>query len=496
MDTDTTTTDFDVLVIGAGISGIGTAYHLKTKRPTTSFAVLDGRDELGGTWSLFRYPGIRSDSDMPSFGFGFKPWTHNLAIADAHIILDYLREAVSENGLDEHFKFGHKVLSANFSSEDSRWTVQFQNTATGEFGQLTSRFVFFGTGYYNYDNGYSPEFEGSEDFKGQIIHPQHWPEDLDYTGKKVVVIGSGATAVTLIPAMAGTAEHVTMLQRSPSYVLSMPAADVIANTLNRVVGPDRAYSAIRRKNIFMNRAIFKLCQRYPKGMRRLLMADVRRRLPKDFDVETHFGPKYNPWDQRLCMVPNGDLFKTISSGRASVATDHIERFTANGIQLKSGQHLDADIIVTATGLNLLALGGIELSVDAVPVDPSATTVYKSMMLSDVPNLAFAIGYTNIAWTLKVDLVAEHFCRILDHMERHGQSTVTPVVADEAMERLPLLDMSSGYVQRAIANFPKAGTAGAWTARMAYEDDVERLRHGTVTDPDLHFETLRSGKLVA
>lgn len=495
MDTDTTT-DLDVLVIGAGISGIGTAYHLKTKRPSTTFAVLDGRDELGGTWSLFRYPGIRSDSDMPSFGFGFKPWTHNLAIADAHIILDYLREAVSENGLDEHFRFGHKVLSADFSSEESRWTVHFQNTATGELGQLTSRFVFFGTGYYNYDNGYSPEFEGSEDFGGQIVHPQHWPEDLDYTGKKVVVIGSGATAVTLIPAMAGTAEHVTMLQRSPSYVLSMPAADVIANTLNRVVGPDRAYSLIRRKNIFMNRAIFKLCQRYPKGMRRLLMADVRRRLPKDYDVETHFGPKYNPWDQRLCMVPNGDLFKTISSGRASVATDHIERFTATGIQLKSGQHLDADIIVTATGLNLLALGGIELSVDAVPVDPSTTTVYKSMMLSDVPNLAFAIGYTNIAWTLKVDLVAEHFCRILDHMERHGQSTVTPVVADETMERLPLLDMSSGYVQRAIANFPKAGTAGAWTARMAYEDDVERLRHGVVTDPDLHFETLRSGKLVA
>jgi cation diffusion facilitator CzcD-associated flavoprotein CzcO len=489
-------TDFDVLVIGAGISGIGAAYHLKTKRPTTTFAVLDGRDEIGGTWSLFRYPGIRSDSDMPSFGFGFKPWTHELAIADAHIILDYLREAVSENGIDQHLRFGHKVLSANFSSEDARWTVRFQNAATGEFGELTSRFVFLGTGYYNYDDGYSPEFAGSEDFAGQIVHPQHWPENLDYSGKKVVVIGSGATAVTLIPAMTGIAEHVTMLQRSPSYVLSLPAADAIANALNRVIGPDRAYSIIRRKNIFMNRTIYRLCQRFPQAMRRLLMADVRRRLPDGFDVDTHFGPKYGPWDQRLCMVPNGDLFRAIGSGQASVVTDHIERFDTTGIQLKSGQHLDADVIVTATGLNLLALGGIDLSVDDVPVDLSETTVYKAMMLSGVPNLAFAIGYTNIAWTLKVDLVCEHFCRLLDHMEQNGHAIATPVLADEGMERLPLLDLSSGYVQRAIASFPKAGTTGPWTAAMAYEADVDRLRHGSVTDPDLHFATRRSGRLVA
>jgi monooxygenase len=491
----TPTTDFDVLIIGAGISGIGAAHHLKTKRPTTSFAVLDGRDEIGGTWSLFRYPGIRSDSDMPSFGFGFKPWTHRLAIADAHIILDYLREAVADSDIESHFRFGHKVLSANFSSEDSRWTVRFQNTGTGEFGKLTSRFVYLGTGYYNYDEGYSPEFAGREDFAGDIIHPQHWPADFDYTGKRVVVIGSGATAVTLIPAMAKTAGHVTMLQRSPSYVLSLPAADPIANTLNRVIGPDRAYSIIRRKNIAMNRGIFKAAKRFPKAVRKVLMADVRRRLPRDFDVDKHFGPTYNPWDQRLCMVPNGDLFTTISAGKASVATDHIDRFTESGIQLKSGQHLDADVIVTATGLNMLAFGGIELSVDGVPVDPSTETIYKAMMLSGVPNLVFAFGYTNIAWTLKVDLVCEHFCRLLDHMEARGYQVMTPV-APADVEQLPMLDMSSGYVQRAIAQFPKVGTEGAWKMAMAYEDDVERLRHGSVTDPDLHFAKLESGRLVA
>jgi len=484
--TTTLQTDFDVLIIGAGISGIGAAHHLKTKRPTATFAVLDGRDEIGGTWSLFRYPGIRSDSDMPSFGFGFKPWTHRLAIADAHIILDYLREAITESNLDEHFRFGRKVISANFSSEEARWTVRFQDTRTGDVGELTSNFVYLGTGYYNYDEGYSPEFAGSDDFGGTIIHPQHWPEGFDYSGKKVVVIGSGATAVTLIPAMAKSAAHVTMLQRSPSYVLSLPAADAIANTLNRAIGPDRAYSVIRRKNIFMNRSIYKLCQRHPKAMRRLLMADVRRRLPRDFDVDTHFGPKYNPWDQRLCMVPNGDLFKTITSGKASVATDHIERFTATGIQLTSGQHLDADVIVTATGLNLLAFGGIELSVDGVPVDLSSSTVFKSMMLSGVPNLVFAIGYTNIAWTLKVDLVSEHFCRLLDHMDARGIAIATPILADPTMERLPLLDLSSGYVQRAIASFPKAGARGAWTAAMSYEQDAERLLDGPVADPDLHF----------
>lgn len=481
-----TTTDFDLVVIGAGISGIGAAYHVRKRRPGTSFAVLDGREAIGGTWNLFKYPGIRSDSDMPSFGFGFKPWTHRLAIADAHVILDYLHEAVEENGIGEHIHFGTKVLSADFDTRAGRWAITTEKVATGEQVTYTAKFVYSGTGYYNYEAGFTPDFPGLDNFGGQVVHPQHWPEDLDYTGKKVVVIGSGATAATLIPAMAGTAAHVTMLQRSPSYVLSLPAEDAIANTLNKVLGPDRAYPIIRRKNIALNRGVFKASRRAPKLMRKLLIANVARQLPKGYDVETHFTPRYNPWDQRLCMVPDGDLFTAISSGNASVATDHIETFTETGIQLKSGQHLDADIVVTATGLDMLPLGGIELRVDGEPVDLSDTVVYKAMMLSGVPNFVFAIGYTNIAWTLKVDLICEHMTRLLDHMDQHGHDVVTPVLDDPAMERAPLMDLSSGYVQRRIADFPKAGTQGPWTVKMAYEDDVARLRHGPVADPALQF----------
>jgi cation diffusion facilitator CzcD-associated flavoprotein CzcO len=486
----------DVLIVGAGISGIGMAYHLKTRRPGTTFAVLEGRDAIGGTWDLFRYPGIRSDSDMPTFGFGFKPWTHKKAIADAHIILDYLRETVTENRLDEHICFGYRVLSAEFSPPAGLWTITAQRSGSNQSVQFTARFVFSGTGYYNYDAGFTPEFAGIEDFAGQVIHPQHWPEDLDYAGKRVVVIGSGATAVTLIPSMAGTAGHVTMLQRSPSYVLSLPAEDAIANALNKAVGPERAYPIIRRKNILLHRAIFKACRRYPQLMRRLLIANVRRQLPRHFDVDTHFSPRYNPWDQRLCMVPNGDLFKAISAGQASVVTDRIDRFTTTGIRLESGQELDADIVVTATGLNMLPFGAIQFSVDGQPVNPPDTTAYKAMMLSGVPNFVFALGYTNISWTLKVDLICEHFCRLLDRMDAHGHTTVVPVLDDPDMERIPLLDLSSGYVQRAVARFPRAGTSGPWTAKMAYENDVERLREGPVTDPVLQFTSTQSAVLAA
>ncbi|MDY6808543.1 MAG: NAD(P)/FAD-dependent oxidoreductase [Actinomycetota bacterium] len=482
-------TDFEVVIIGAGISGIGAAYHLKTKRPTTSFAILEGRSALGGTWDLFRYPGIRSDSDMPSFGFGFKPWTHRQSIADAHVILDYLNETVDENDIRTHIHFDTKVEGADFDSRTGRWTIHTIDAHTHEPRSYTARFVYSGTGYYNYEAGYTPEFPGRDTFNGQIIHPQHWPEDLDYTGKKIVVIGSGATAVTLIPAMAADAAHVTMLQRSPSYVLSLPGEDAIANTLNKVIGPDKAYRIIRRKNIALNRGIFKASKRSPRLVRTLLMADAKRRLPKGYDVDTHFNPSYDPWDQRLCMVPNGDLFTAISSGRASVVTDHIETFTETGIALTSRQHLDADIIVTATGLDLLPLGGIDLSVDGEQVDVTDTVVYKSMMLSGVPNFVFAIGYTNIAWTLKVDLVCSHMVRLLDHMDEQGRDIVTPVPADATMDRAPLLDMSSGYVQRRIGAFPKAGTTGPWTVKMAYEADIERLEHGPVDDPELEFDVV-------
>ncbi|KUH94517.1 NAD(P)/FAD-dependent oxidoreductase [Mycobacterium sp. IS-3022] len=489
------TTDFDVLIVGAGISGIGAAYHLKTRRPGTSFAVLEGRDSIGGTWSLFQYPGIRSDSDMPTFGYSFKPWTHRKSIADGHIILDYLQQTVTENGLAEHIRFGYRVLSAEFDSSAGRWTVTAAQSDNGTT-TFTAQFLFLGTGYYDYETGFTPEFAGVGDFEGQIVHPQHWPDDLDYTGKRIVVIGSGATAVTLIPSMADKASHITMLQRSPSYVFTIPAEDPIANRLNKLIGHERAYNIVRRKNIALARGLFKACKRAPKLMRRLLIANVARQLPKHFDVDTHFTPRYDPWDQRLCMVPNGDLFKTLSTGRASVVTDRITRFTKTGILLESGQELAADIIVTATGLNMVPFGKIALSVDGRHVHLPDTTIYKAMMLSGVPNLAFAVGYTNISWTLKVDLVCEHFCRLLDYMDAHGYGTVEPVLDDPHMERVPAMDMSSGYVQRAIAKFPRGGTSGPWAFKHAYEMDAERLREGPVEDDALKFTPAKPAVLMS
>lgn len=487
---------FDVLIVGAGISGIGAAYHLKTRAPGKTFAVLEGRDAIGGTWDLFRFPGIRADSDMPTLSFGFKPWTHKRSIVPADVILGYLRETVTDNGLDEHIRFGYRVVSAEYSSPAGRWTVTARRAGSGEETRFSARFLFCGTGYYDYESGYTPGFAGTDDFAGRVIHPQFWPDDLDYAGKRVVVIGSGATAVTLVPSMTGKAAHVTMLQRSPSYVLSLPADDPIAGTLNRLIGPQRAHPIIRRKNILLQQGVFKLCRRFPKQIRRLLLADARRRLPKGYDVGTHFSPHYDPWDQRPCVAPGGDLFKAISTGRASVVTGRIDRFTPTGIRLKSGQQLDADIVVTATGLNLLPLGGIDLSVDGQPVDLAETTVYKSMMLSGVPNLVFAFGYTNISWTLKVDITCEHFCRLLDHMDAHGHTTVVPVLDDPAMERVPMADLSSGYVQRGIARFPRAGTRGPWTMARTYDKDVARLREGPIQDAALRFATSRPAELAA
>ncbi|WP_067824667.1 flavin-containing monooxygenase [Nocardia inohanensis] len=489
--TPTSTTDVDVLIIGAGISGISAAYHLATRRAGTSFAVLEARDSVGGTWSLFRYPGIRSDSDMPTYGFGFKPWTHRRSIAEGHLILDYLRDTVTENSLAEHIRLGHRVLEARFSTATGRWSVLAERTG-GKRTRFSARFLYLGTGIYDHRAGYTPDFAGRDEFEGTIVHPQHWPQDLDHTGKRVVVIGSGATAVTLIPAMAGSAAHVTMLQRSPSYVFSLPAEDAIANALNAALGHDRAAPLIRRKNIALTRGIYKACKRFPRLTRRVLIGLVKRQLPAHFDVDTHFTPRYNPWDQRLCMVPGGDLFKTLSTGRASVVTDRIARFTPSGIELESGQHLTADIIVTATGFTMSPLGRIRLEVDGREIDPAATTVYKSMMLSEVPNLAFVVGYTNISWTLKADLVSEHFCRLLDYMDANGFQTVTPVAADPEMPRVPLVgDLESGYVQRGITGFPRAGSTGPWSVEMAYELDARRLREGPVSDPALRFDPATS-----
>jgi cation diffusion facilitator CzcD-associated flavoprotein CzcO len=482
-----TSTDFDVLIVGAGISGIAAAYHLQKRRPGSSFAILDGRDAIGGTWDLFRFPGIRSDSDLFTFGFAFKPWTSDRSIAAADLILDYLHETVAENDLERHIRFAHHVTAARWSSDAARWTVTARRK-DGDTVELTSRFLLTGTGYFDYEQGFTPQFEGIEDFAGAVVHPQFWPEDLDYAGRRVVIIGSGATAVTILPAMAGVAEHVTMLQRSPSYMLALPAEDPIANGLKRLIGVHRAYRVTRRKNVWMQRAIYKGSKRWPRAARRVLVADARRRLPKGYDVDTHFNPAYDPWDQRMCIVPDGDLFEAVAGGRASIATGHIDRFTPEGIRLTSGELLEADVVVTATGLNLKPLGGIALSVDGAPVDLPETTIYKSMMLSGVPNFAFAVGYTNASWTLKVDLVCEHFCRLLAYMDQRDADTVVPVRGDRQIERRPLFNLSSGYVQRGSHLFPHAGAAGPWTAEMAYEVDVERLRFGPVDGPELEFRT--------
>lgn len=486
---DTKPTDFDVLIIGAGVSGIDAAYHLKTRRPGTTFAILESKDEIGGTWNQFRYPGVRSDSDMSMYGFSFKPWAGRRRLADGNAILDYLRETITENGLEEQLRCGYRVISAEFSSTLGRWTVTTRRKADGIAVRFTARYLYFGTGYYNHDSGYTPEFDGAENFAGHVVHPQHWPEDLDYTGKKVVVIGSGATAVTLIPAMSGIAGHVTMLQRSPSYIFSLPAEDRAAGALNRLIGPKRAHPVIRRKNLLIQHGLYNASRRWPKLASRYLIAAVRRQLPEDFDVGTHFTPRYNPWDERVCLVPSNDLFKSISAGSASVVTDRIERFTETGIQLQSGSHLEADIIITATGLNMQPFGAIEFHVDGRPVELPETTAYKSMMITELPNLVYGYGYNNASWTLKIDLVCDHFCRLLNYMDAHGYSTFVPVLEDPEMKRsLFVVDISPGYMRRGLPAFPRAGAGRSWTTRQHYEKDVKLLRDGPVDSPGLRFTT--------
>jgi cation diffusion facilitator CzcD-associated flavoprotein CzcO len=486
LSTPLTRAHVDVLIVGAGISGIGAAYHLKTRLPEKTFAILEAREAIGGTWDLFRYPGIRSDSDLHTFGYEFKPWTSENAIAGAREILSYLRETVDENRLSEHIRFGHKVSSAEWSSADARWTVRGEHARSGEPFELTCSMLFSAAGYYDYAAGYTPQFAGREEFTGTIVHPQQWPEDLDYTGKRVVVIGSGATAVTLVPAMSDEAAHVTMLQRSPSYMMPLPAKDALANALRRVLPERAAYRITRRINVARQRFIYELSMRHPRVVRRLIRALTKLQLPAGYPVDTHFNPRYNPWEQRMCLVADGDLFKAIRKGRASIVTERIARFTERGILLESGAQLEADVIVTATGLNLLAFGGIDVTVDGRRVALGDTVAYKSMMLSGVPNFAFAIGYTNASWTLKVDLVCEHLCRLLARMDALGCDTVTPVLVDPALERRPLLDFQAGYVQRAVERLPKQGTRGPWTVAMSYAADRERLREGPVEDPELRF----------
>jgi cation diffusion facilitator CzcD-associated flavoprotein CzcO len=484
----------DVLIVGAGISGLGMGHYLAASQPGKTFAIVDGREAIGGTWDLFRYPGIRSDSDLHTFGYEFKPWTSDNAIADAHEILDYLHEVVDEDDLARRIYLQHKVLRADFDSDAAQWTVTLERA--GEQFEVTCDWLFGATGYYDYASGHRPDFDGEEDFDGVIVHPQHWPEDLDYTGKKVVVIGSGATAVTLIPAMADDVEHITMLQRSPSYVMPQPRKDPIANALRKILPAKAAYAATRRFNIGKGRFIYNLCQRNPKLARRIIHAINVKALPEGFDVDTHFKPTYNPWDQRLCAVPDADLFRSIARGKASVVTDRIARFTKNGILLESGATLEADIIVTATGLKLLPFGGIQVAVDGEVKDPHRSLVYKSFMISDIPNMAFAFGYTNSSWTLKVGLVCEHLCRLLGYMDRHGYSTVVPVVDNPTIEKRPMLDFSAGYIQRSVDLFPQQGASGPWTVEMDYWSDHARLRKGPVDDPALRFSTAVAAEAVS
>ncbi|THD77268.1 MAG: NAD(P)/FAD-dependent oxidoreductase [Phenylobacterium sp.] len=476
---------FDVVIVGAGLSGVGAAYHLQTEAPGRTYVILEGRAAIGGTWDLFRYPGIRSDSDMYTLGYNFKPWTQAKAIADGPSILGYVRETARENGIEPHIRFGHRVTAASWSSEDATWTVEAR-TADGGSVRFTCGFLFLCGGYYDYEQGYTPEFPGRDRFKGQVVHPQHWPEALDYAGKQVVVIGSGATAVTLVPEMARHAGHVTMLQRSPTYVVSRPAEDKWANGLRGYLPAQLAYQLVRWRNVLFGMYFFRMARRKPAQVKAGIIKMVRDQLGPDYDVETHFTPSYNPWDQRLCLVPDADLFEAIKAGRASVVTDHIETFTETGVRLKSGAELPADIIVTATGLNLKVLNGVELTVDGRRVDPAETLSYKGMMYEGVPNLASSFGYTNASWTLKCDLTCAYVARLLNHMAATGQRQATPRNTDPTVETAPWLDFSSGYVQRAIGKFPKQGSKAPWKLHQNYALDLMTLRFSGLEDGVLEF----------
>ena len=475
----------DVLVVGAGLSGIAAGYHLQAECPGKTYAILEGRDSMGGTWDLFRYPGIRSDSDMYTLGYSFRPWKGAKAIADGPAILEYIQETARDHGIDKKIRYGHRVERASWSSETALWTVEATRNDTGQTALLTCSFLMMCSGYYDYAAGYTPEFPGIERFAGRVVHPQKWTEDIGYAGKRVVVIGSGATAVTLVPELAKEAAHVTMLQRSPSYVVSMPAVDVIAGWLGRKLPSELAYDVTRWKNVALGMATFNFCRTFPEKAKKLMVDGVRKSLGSDFDVATHFTPSYLPWDQRVCLVPDGDLFEAFRSGRADVVTDSIETFTERGLRLKSGKELEADLIVTATGLELRLLGGVQLSVDGRLVDVGKTMNYKGSMLSDVPNFAITIGYTNASWTLKCDLVCEYVCRLLNHMDRKGYRVCVPRLEEGAAQE-PLMNFSSGYVQRALARLPKQGTKAPWRLYQNYLLDLLGLRHGKVEDGVLEF----------
>lgn len=478
----------DVLIVGAGISGIGAAVHLQKLCPGKTFAIMERRDNFGGTWDLFRYPGIRSDSDMYTLGFRFKPWTARKAIADAPSIMTYLGETVEEYDLKKHIRFNHHVKRANWSSETATWTVEGTIGENGAPMTITCNMLLMCSGYYNYDQGYTPDFEGRDAFEGTIVHPQHWPENLDYKGKKVIVIGSGATAVTLVPAMADTgAGHVTMLQRTPTYMVSRPAEDAFALGLRKFLPAKLAYAVTRWRNVLMQQFMFRVLRKRPEKSAERLIGMVKELLPEGFDIGKHFTPPYKPWDQRLCLVPDSDFFNAIKDGRASVVTDHIDRFTEKGILLKSGEELEADIIVTATGLNMQMLSGLESYVDGVPFKPGEHILYKGTMFNDVPNLIMWFGYTNASWTLKADLTSEYACRVINHLDATGKKIAVPRTKGKKIELDSFVDFSSGYFTRAESQLPKQGKEFPWKLHQNYGKDIQLLRYGSLDDEAMCFE---------
>jgi monooxygenase len=472
----------DVIIVGAGLSGVGAAYRLQTECPGKTYTILEAREAIGGTWDLFRYPGIRSDSDMYTLSWPFRPWKNPKSIADGDDIRTYIREAADEFGIEQNIQFGHRVVSAAWSSDDARWTVTSQ--VGGATVTQTASFLYLCSGYYNYDQGYQPEFPGIDSFQGQVIHPQFWPEDLDYDGKEVVVIGSGATAVTLIPSMADKVKHITMLQRSPTYITTLPAEDKIADVMRKILPDGFAHRAVRRKNAIVTIGFFQFCRRFPSAAKKLLLGRAKRQLPEGYDM-ANFTPTYNPWDQRLCIVPNGDLFRTIRHGKASIVTDHIKTFTPTGIELESGTHLDADIVISATGLQVVAFGQLALSVDGRAIDPHELYVYKGLMFSGLPNLAWCVGYTNASWTLRADLSSQYVCKFINHLDELGVAYGMPDPHGTAGLARPILDLTSGYVTRVADILPQQGATSPWTIRQNWLLDSRDMRR-TDLDQDMVF----------
>jgi cation diffusion facilitator CzcD-associated flavoprotein CzcO len=481
------TEHFDVLIVGAGLSGVGAGFTLQRDCPRKTYAILEARDSIGGTWDLFRYPGIRSDSDMYTLGYSFRPWKDAKALADGGSILEYIKDTARESGIDQKIRFGHSVKRASWSSQDAIWTVDVERGVEKQLVQFTCNFLFTCSGYYNYAEGYAPSFPGSERFAGTIIHPQKWPRSLDYNGKRVVVIGSGATAVTLIPAMAKSAAHVTMLQRSPSYVVSAPNRDGLVNFVRQHLPPQLAYRIVRWRNVLFGMVFFQLCRRYPQAIKNFILKGVRGALGPDYDVGKHFTPRYNPWDQRLCLVPDGDLFESIKAGKASVCTGEIDTFTERGVTLRNGEQLDADIIVTATGLNVVVLGNMQLVVDGRNIDPARTISYKGAMYSGIPNLASTFGYTNASWTLKCELTCNYVGRLLNYMQRNKHDFCVPTNDDPSVQPEAFVDLMSGYIQRAAGKLPMQGSKKPWKLYQNYFLDMIMFRFGVVDDGVLRFQ---------